>query len=808
MRLLQDDVDSLWNQWVDPNGNLPDERQFYTLKRLFPGKRSNRIGDFNKAHYEPLSKLLRDNAITREQADEYLYARHAVERNREIGQSYEATHDFNKAIVNPDIVGASGMSANEARRIRAQYERGPKAAAFAGLVRQVREINRAIQEEMVRSGLESQQTIAGWNRAYSDYVPLQGWEDPEDTPENVDGARGRGRGRDVRGREVKQAFGRRSKADSPLANLIAQAYRTYERAEQNRVLVSLAGALSQLSRDMRRAGANTTMTDELGVRLNKGRPEKRLNKATGLVEIVPSSMDHFGDNAVKFKIGGEPRYMVFDDARIAQAIKTWAPGKLPAPLAWVQWVTNKMKSMWTHYSPTFIARHNARYFVEGLLNSFELKETGAHSARQYMKEGFPIVGEATRAIFARERGEQAGDLGRSWDLLKKHGGNVSMMAMRDIEKLKQDLRVKTNDLGKPQADPGRAFHQMTESLNSVTSVLDNAQRLAAFHQALQQGMSPQEAAVKYGRDATVDYGMRGLWSNWLGLFQPFFNTALRTGDRMFAAGQRSHIMRRVFLGTMMAGLVASAWNYLVGGKDKDGVPFFDKLPPWERANSLILMNPFITDAKGRPGIIKFPFPYNWAAPLSTGYAMGNLMWGSEHVGDVIRDLIFKPWLSTFTQVGETGIGVHSIIPEMLQPEYDVATNTNWMGYPVHQDKAFQKGPNAYAGRKPLGGRVRTGEGWKDIAQFLNWASGGDRGHSGYLDFYPEDIREIAAPFIGTQLQFGTGLYQAGASIANGQAPDASKTPIAKVFTGTDYDAHDRAVAGERYYHSKHPWERQ
>ena len=807
MRMLQDDVESLWNRWIDPDGKLPDERQFYMLKRLFPGKRANRIAEFNKRYYDPLNKLLRDNAIPREQADEYLYARHAVERNNEIGKNYEPSHDFNKAIRDPNTVGASGMSAAEARKIRAQYERGPKAAAFAELARQARAINRAIQEEMVRSGLESADTISSWNRAYSDYVPLQGWEDPEDMPEGAEGAGRRGRGRDIRGREVKQAFGRRSKADSPIANLIAQAYRTYERAEQNRVLVSLAGALSQLSRDMRRAGANTTLADELGVRLNKGRPTKRLNKVTGLIETVSSPMDHFGENAVKFKIAGEPRYMVFDNAKLAQAIKTWAPGKLPGLLAWVQWVTNKMKTMWTHYSPTFIARHNARYFVEGMLNSFELKETGAHSALQYTKEGFPLLGEATRAIFARERGEEAGELGRSWDLLKKHGGNVALMAMRDIEQLKQDLRVKVNDLGRAQNDPRRAFHQMTDALNGVTSVWDNAQRLSAFHQALQQGMSPQEAAVKYGRDATVDYSFRGLWSNWLGLFQPFFNTALRTGDRMFAAGARSKIMRRVFLGTMAAGLVASAWNYLVGGKDKDGVPFFDKIPPWVRANSLILMNPFVTDAKGRPSIIKFPFPYNWAAPLATGYAAGNLMWGSEHVTDVVRDLLFKPWLSTFTQLGETGIGVHSLIPEMLQPEYDVAANSNWMGYRVHQDAAFQKGPNAYAGRKPIAGRVRTGEGWKDIAQFLNWASGGDRGHSGYLDFYPEDIREVVAPFIGTQMQFGEGLYDAGKSVANGQTPNLSKTPVVKVFTGTDYDAADRAAAGQRYWHSRHPWER-
>jgi hypothetical protein len=73
------------------------------------------------------------------------------------------------------------------------------------------------------------------------------------------------------------------------------------------------------------------------------------------------------------------------------------------------------------------------------------------------------------------------------------------------------------------------------------------------------------------------------------------------------------------------------YNYLVIGNDKDGVPFFDKLPEWDKRLNFIIINPFDKDEKGRPLPIKIPMPYNWAMPLAMGYAFGNMVFGSEGV---------------------------------------------------------------------------------------------------------------------------------------------------------------------------------
>jgi N12 class adenine-specific DNA methylase len=808
MKIMENNVEALFNKWVDPNGDLPDAHQFHALKRLFPGKVGDIVKDFNKEHFVPLDRSLRKNGITEVQAGDYLYAKHAEERNRVKAALYAQPqfygtpqeHQFSRAARDPNLVGASGMSTAEARAIVAKAEKGPKAAGYADLRKRVAEIRKFTSGEMLRTGLEGPDAVSEWARTYTDYVPLKEWDNPEEAPDNANNGRGRGRG-DIRGPENKYAFGRRSKADNPLIHIISQASRTIDRGERNVVLNGAARAFAGLQHN----GVN--LGRDLGVHLNRGRPVRKIDPNTGLATTIDSAMDRFGNNAVQFKNTGRPLYMVFDDPRVADAFRRWSPASLWGPLKAVQWTTNKMKSLWTHYSPTFIVRHNSRYFIEGLLNSFELKETGPHSAVTYTKQGFPLIGEATRAIFARERGEPAGELGQHYDILKRQGAFMAMRTMRDIDQLKDDMRIRLNDMGRAKRNPIKIWHDAVQAMNDVSSVWDNAQRLTTGSMALKQGKTPQQAAI-LARDATIDYQFRGLWSNMMGIWEPFFNTALRTGFRMGGAVKRSHIMRNVFFGTIAMGLAASAWNYLIGGKDTDGVPFFDKIPPWERNKGFILLNPWNTDAKGRPMAIKWPFPYNWSFPLSMGYGFGNFMFGrNETIGGVLKDMFLKPFLSTFSQVGEEGIGVRSVVPELLRPEYDVARNTNWKDRPVHQDQAFQNKPNAWSGFKNKGDYVRTGEGWKEIAQFLNGVSGGSRVKSGYFDFYPEDIREVFNPFIGTQLGFGNQIIKTVKSIAEGGLPASAEVPIGHLFYGQDYDAADIAARGRAKDLTAHPWKR-
>ena len=371
---MQNAVEARSRNWVadDPESPLPDDQQFYQLKRLFPGKRANRMEVFNKDYFGPLADTMRTNGITSQQAGDYLYAKHAPERNANVGPLHPPESDFYKAMADHDIAGASGMSTNEANRIAREFEEGPKGEAFRDLAKKAGAIRQFISTEMIRGSLESQETISEWWRQAPNYVPLRGWEDPTEAPQFAD-QRPKGFSGDIKGPETQRALGRRSKADNPLVGLIDQAYRTIDRAEKNLALHGLARMLKAAGPEMRK---------ELGVTFDRGRPKRVVDQTTGLVKWKDDSWDQRRENAVHMKVRGRDQYVIFDDLRVARAAKTWAPSSGPVTQV-LNHLLGKWKSLLTHYNPEFMARHAARYYVEGLLNAFEQKERGGFSPGKY-----------------------------------------------------------------------------------------------------------------------------------------------------------------------------------------------------------------------------------------------------------------------------------------------------------------------------------------------------------------------------------------------------------------------------------------
>lgn len=787
---LQNIVEARYRGWAsnDPEDSLPDNQRFYDLKRLFPGKRHYQQEIFQKQHLLPLDKFMRDKGISKEAAGDYLYAKHAPERNMNIGALHPYDHDFNKAMRDPTMVGASGMSTQEAHDIVAKFENGPKAAAFKELAKRVAAIRQFNQGQMLRGHLESLETLADWNRTSPNYVPLRGWEDPTEQPEGVEPHI---KGTPGNIRQEQRAMGRRSKADNPLVGMLDQAYRLIDKAEKNLAYHGLNRMLAALPPDARK---------ELGITMNKGRSKRVINKSTGLVQHVDDSFDRTRQNAVHMLYKGQPHYIVFDDQRLAEGVRRWSPYSNRGIALANHWLS-KWKSLLTHYNPEFMGRHAARYFVEGLVNSLEQREHGPYSASRYFTEAFPIIGGATRAIFNVERGKEGGKLGEYWKEMKKGGGSTSLFSIRDYDQMLERLSEQASRIGKATHNPRAWARAVSEAVDKYTSILDNSTRLAAYGQARDAGKSVQQASM-IAREATIDYNLRGVWSNAMAIWAPFFNVATQTGYRMAAAGQRSSTMRKAFLGVVALGIGAAIWNYAFGGKDSDKVPFFDKIAEWTKSKNFIAYVPGLTDDKGRPQPVMWPFPYNFAAPLTLGYGLVGMFMGNQKQNYSKNGaMVFKAFLSAFSQVGEEGVAWRDLSPELLRPFMDIALNKSWTGSHVHTPDEFAKGPNARSGFRD------TAEIYKDVAKFINNYSGGAPNRSGVFDLHPEDIQYILKSFFGGQVRPLSGAIQAGQDISAGESPKPSDIPISRVFFGTDYDKADKAATRERVWQSKHPWDR-
>jgi predicted RNA methylase len=767
---------------------FPDSQDFYTRKRLYPGRVGHETNEFNRLHLDPLVKMMKENGISKEEAGDYLYALHVDERNQRLGQLYPDDHQFNRAMNDPSEIGASGRSKEWADQVLETARNGPHAAALAEVADRVKAMNEFTLDRLVKSGLERPETVQDWREQYEHYVPLRGFEDaPEEAPPSY-----REPGKfNIRGKEIKQAFGRGSKADNPLVNVIDQAYRTIDRAERNHYLKSVYNALKGMD------AANSGSVKDI-VKFDIAQFKKRIDPNTGLVKTVPDMSYVMSPNTVAVKFGGKVHHMVFADRELAEAVKRMRPEQLAAIFQGILNVQNKMKSLWTHWSPDFMVRHFlARYPIEGTLNSFEQKESGEHSVLKYIGNSVPFLGNASRAIFATNRGAVSARMQRYWDEMRKAGGAMVFRNMRDTDLLHEHLNHVLRTLNSPVGSMKDKYRHTIEAMDAITNALDNSLRLAAYASARDQGKTPQQAAL-IAREATVDFQLKGKWSNAIGLWFPFGNVATQTGARMTKAVYRSKIMRRVFMGTMLAGFLTGMFNYLVGGNDKNGNPWFEKIPEWDRRLNFIVLNPFERDKDGAPMSYKIPMPYNWAFPLMMGYAMATRSFGKEPLGKTLST-VAKSALEVLTPFGQEENWAAILAPEITHPLIHNYTNEDWAGRPVHSNPSFQKGPNSSTKRKS------TWEGWRTVAEGINSATGGSHAKSGYLDWYPEDVQNIFDYPFGAQRRFGQKAYETGASIAAGEAPAPNRTPLEDVFRGTDYPAADRAAQFERNDRVKRPW---
>ena len=183
---------------------IPDEMNAYIAEELYHGKAEVDIEEAREQSMEPLLNAVTAASLSVDEAGDYLYARHAKERNKRIAE------------INPlfEKGGGSGMTDAEADEVTAQYADNKGMAEIGKLVDSITKKHRNL---LVSSGLETAETVAAWEGLYENYVPLKGQPGEQQARPSP----GRGRGFDVRGR-TRRAFGRESRAQSIIANLLTQ----------------------------------------------------------------------------------------------------------------------------------------------------------------------------------------------------------------------------------------------------------------------------------------------------------------------------------------------------------------------------------------------------------------------------------------------------------------------------------------------------------------------------------------------------------------------------------------------------------
>lgn len=786
-------------------GTIPEKFDARLQETLYPGRVATRAKQFLDDEAKPLLDAMARNNVTMSELADYLHARHAEERNKQIAK------------VNPDLPdGGAGknskgvlMTTEAAKQHIAALSEG-KRMVLSAMAKRVDAITQGTTKLLVDEGLEKQETIDAWTGAYKSYVPLFRDEAENGNPHPT------GSGMSVRGGSSKRAVGSTKQATNILAHVLMQREAAITRAEKNRVAVALYGlALTNpnpdfwttikpgmspeaIGRELQRMGVDPTVA-EAGM---MGVPTiKTVDPTLGRVVSRPNPMYKSLPGAIVLKVNGEDRVLMVNvndprGLRMAENLKNMdGLTKFDIAGSIVGKTTRWLASVNTQYNPAFGLVNLTRDTLGGAINLSSTKLRGKTLKVLAMTPG------ALKGIGLELSGKNSGEWGRLFRQFQQDGGQTGYREMfKDANDRAKALEAELKAMEKAgKLTTDKVAGKVLGALDIFNTTLENAVRLAAYREALQEGMSRPEAA-RLGRELTVDFNRKGRMGRELGPLYAFFNASVqgsaRTLQTLAGPDGAKIIAGGVSLGVLQAVMLLAA------GYDDDEIPEFVK--------SRALIIPLGTDDEGKKRYFTIPLPLGLHVLPNTGRVLAELTMdggkdaltkGFEAVGEIAG--AFNPLgggsMIKFDQNGQIEV-VNSVLknlsPTVTDWALEMTWNQNFAGTAIERE-GYGNDPRPGFERAREGTlRAPTGQAYLEISRILNKVSGGTEYEAGRVSPTPEMVRYLAQVVGGGLLREIEKTVNTSIAMSKGEDAKPTGLPVFGRFYG---EVDDASVQRSRYY---------
>ncbi len=725
-------------------GKIDDSNNAYMAEELFHGKAENDLNVMKERYVQPLAKLLADYKIAQADLDEYLYARHAPERNVHIAK------------INPKMPdGGSGMTNAEAAEIMQRVRNSGKQAQYDRLAGIIDDMLARRREIIREAGLEESGVVDAWQKAYRYYVPLKG--------QDVDGVVSQprtGKGFTIGGRESKQAMGRASRAQSPSTQAIQDLSESLIRNRKNEV----GNAFLKLVQDNPDKDYWQVFTDDRPDTMRVIAERKDQETGETIREVVerPVPMAMMADRYFTTKKDGKTYYIKLHDPRLMRAMKNMGPETSNAVIRTLGKVNRFLATVNTSYNPEFLVSNFIRDVQTAVMNlkaeqgrsDGKLKELDNLSALAVVKDSR----SAMSAVYASLRGKTLTGKGAQWQKVWKEfvedGGKTGWFNMGDLEGQQKEMdRLVSLAKGGWKGQSIGAWHSFLNLVEDANGAVENALRLSAYKHARDAGLSRQQAA-SLAKNMTVNFNRRGEQGALMNSLYMFANASIQgTANLVRTLGHLNgdgpllerlrwknlNVPQKIALAAVGAGYLLGSLNRSVAGEDDDGVNWYDKVPYHVKERNLVIMKSMFGGRAGEYWSIPLPYGYNVFFLLghtSEGVAAGDLT-ASRAAGNVVGGILgaFSP-IGSETSETLSGALLKNAAPTILRPFANLAMNENFMGAQIYQENM------PFGTPKPDSqlGRRSTPEAYKAFAFWLNAFSGGSQYRPGAVDITPESLK--------------------------------------------------------------------
>ena len=700
---------------------------------------------------DKINEAVKGAGYTAEMVSDYLYAKHAPERNAYIQEK------------RPEMESGSGMTTQEAEEIINELET-PEMIVISKLVYDIISNTRQTMRE---GGLEKASTIETWEGLYENYIPLSGRAVDEIDDDNNSYPTG-GAGMAVYGTTTKAAKGRPSKTGVNLiANAIMQNAMVKQRARKDQAMMSMYSLVK-----------NNANEKVWGVFSGKN-PKMKLDETGQMVPMNAFEMKA-SRNMVPIRINGEQHFIYFKKSEYADALNGQTGEKLSSVAKTIAPLMGFMRNSFTQYNPAFFLTNYFRDLHGSIYNALaEVEREGGImqgygiNSKKFTKDIIKGSTLTLRALLnesalGKEMTPEMAEYLEEW---KAAGGRTGFSYSESINNVMESMRTKAETKSGVQEAVQYTFKkpkQFFEYVSAQNESFENSIRLSAYIEARKAGVTKQRAA-QLSKNITINFNKSGELGPTLNSIFLFFNASvqgLSRFSRTFRQGEavksfedikgeipnnpdelnswktRISSAQKLAAGSVLFSAMQTMINMAISDRDDDDELVYNKYPDYKKERGFQIMY------DGRN---------SFSVPLGYGYNVFNIagVMLAEVAGGV------RDWADAAMFMAIAGHGsfspiafghsktlggsfVKGVTPTVLKSPLDAfGFNETYFGTPVYKEQ-YPWGAEAPESQLSF----RSPELVQQAATALSEMTGGTKNISGDIEVNPDPWYYIMQSYWG------------------------------------------------------------
>ena len=702
----------------------------------------------------------------------------------------------------------------------------------------VREATGFTLDYSYKSGMITAGARDAMKNMFSFYVPLRGYS-AETMEEHYGDYLSGGSGKDLN--VIKNAEGRKSEADNPLAYIANMAqgailsgeknvtkqhfYRLVEGNDKAPVAISEIWEVKNPQGVWEIATPDLTgaRLDEIADIVHTFNEDMRNLQQNGDARIAQYQSSyrfpfeqkaHREEHIVPVNIGGQRKLIyILADPRVAQALN----GKLvndgtANTFKLGRQALNVMSTFATSYSPEFILSNTSRdtLFANSNIAS---KENAAYFGKFTKNQAKAAQILSIPNLFSEYYNgtwDKSNYYRRMFAEFMDNGGRTGFIAMSKVEDMKKQLEkeLTPNSTNEEVARKVGDFLKVVPGwVEAVNARSENLNRFATYLTSREMGRSEQRSASD-AKEVSVNFNRKGAGSATGGVTgavasyfrnnMMFFNAGMQATELMYRnlSKDKKTAAKTVAFQALVPMTGSAIWAALMTLGDDDK---YSQIPHWDRRNNVCIP---LKDT-----YIKIPLPVE----LRAFWGMGDIIAGAIdkklQTGDNVMYELASQAASVMPldvmgqnqeQLTKWWHVVEALSPDFVNPVFQANRNMTWNGRPIERDddflpayeKAFANTPTLLVEMsKYAHAKTREGEHTAQDTDLTGW----------------QISPGIVHHFLGSYL---TGIYSltlktasAGTDIANGEF-NVARTPFVSRVLGSYKTGEGSAVIRAKYYKYK------